>query len=101
MSKRVLLLRKQLKNLKKQYGAEYQDFTITLDFSRSREDIERLTGYNVFLTAIHEIAPDTKDWEWTKEQIQRACDKSGMCSKSITGSQETHENITIQIQQRR
>ena len=98
MSKRILVLRKELQNLKKQNGARYEDCIIELDFKRSREDTERLTGFPLFLSSIHEIASDTRDWEWTEDQIQRACDKSGMNRGSIfTDSHKAPRNITFKI----
>ena len=102
MSKRNLYAKRQLQNLQRQSNERNLDVSVILDFSRSREDTEELTGYREFLSAIHEIASDTPDWEWTEEQIQRACDKSGMCRESIfTDNHEAHENITIQIHNRR
>lgn len=98
MSKRILILRKELQNLKKQSGAEYQGLSITLDFSRTREDTERLTGFPDFLSAIHEIAPDNVDWwELTEEQIQLACDKSGLERGSIILENEPQKQITIHV----
>lgn len=102
MSKRNLYAKRQLQNLQRQSNERNLDVSVILDFSRSREDTESLTGYSAFLSAIHEIAPDTPDWEWTEEQIQRACDKSGMSRKSIiTDNQKAHDNITIHINNRR
>ena len=102
MSKRNLYAKRQLQSLQRQSGERNLSGSVILDFSRSRDDTEKLTGYPEFLSAIHEIAPDTPDWEWTEEQIQRASNKSGMCRKSIfTDNHEAHENITIQIHNRR
>lgn len=99
MSRRTLILRRELQNLKKQSGAQNLNVTISLDFGRSHED--NLAGYQAFLQAIHEAAPDTPDWEWTEEQIQRACDKSGLKRGSIILEDEPQKQITIHVNNRR
>lgn len=102
MSKRNLYARRQLQSLQKRNSERNPNIDIILDFKRSYEDSENLAGYVSFRENIHNIAPDVCDWEWTEEQIKRACVMSGISRDSIlSGEHDAHENITIHINHRR
>lgn len=49
---------------------------VVLHFDRDPYDITRLAGWKYFDEAIHELAPDVPEWEWTDEQIKAACEIS-------------------------
>ena len=95
MSKRNLYAKRQLQILQKQRDSSILDFCIIIERSRSREDTMQLTGFSNFISTIHKIFPDTEDWEWTEEQIQYACIKSGINRKSIITDQSNNGEYRI------
>lgn len=101
MSKRYLTVKRLLHSLQHTNGKLNWGNILFLNMCFSHKDTEGLVGYSDFLSAIHEIAPNVPDWEWSEYQIQRACEISGMNRNSIITDNRTRENITIQIHNRR
>lgn len=101
MSKRYLTVKRLLHSLQHTNEKLNWGNILLLNMCFSYKDTEGLVGYPEFLSAIHEIAPDVPDMEWSEYQIQRACEISGMSRRSIITDNPTREKFTIQIQNRR
>lgn len=66
----------QLKASRERAAPDNLTVNLVLQFDHDRFDITELAGWKYFEEAIHQLAPDVPDWDWTDEQIQKACEMS-------------------------